>query len=86
MIEALKLFTELHQDAMSFSNFGAASSSTAVTAVPDKDIEVADPPTDSVSALAFSPQAEFLAAGSWDNNVSYFRTVLFVVLMSSLRV
>ena len=50
---------------MSF--FGSATSTTA--AISDKDIEVADPPPDSVSSLAFSPQADYLAVGSWDNNV-----------------
>ena len=50
---------------MSF--FGAATSTTA--AVPDKDVEVADPPPDSISSLSFSPQADYLAVGSWDNNV-----------------
>ena len=50
---------------MSF--FGTATSTTAAT--PDKDIEVADPPPDSISSLAFSPQADYLAVGSWDNNV-----------------
>ena len=50
---------------MSF--FGTTTSTTA--APPDKDIEVADPPSDSVSSIAFSPQADYLAVGSWDNNV-----------------
>lgn len=50
---------------MSF--FGTATSTTAATA--EKDIEVADPPPDSVSSLAFSPLADYLAVGSWDNNV-----------------
>jgi mRNA export factor len=45
-----------------------ANASTSATA--EKDIEVADPPTDSISSLAFSPQADYLAVGSWDNNVS----------------
>ena len=53
--------------AMSF--FSTASSSTAPPVAADKDIEVADPPADSISSLAFSPQAEYLAVGSWDNNV-----------------
>lgn len=56
---------------MSFFNSststGAGTSTT--TATPDKDLEVAEPPTDSISSLAFSPQAEYLAVGSWDNNV-----------------
>lgn len=34
------------------------------------DVEVADPPGDSMAALSFSPQADFLAVGSWDNQVS----------------
>ncbi|KAF8583583.1 WD40 repeat-like protein [Ramaria rubella] len=37
-----------------------------------KDIELADPLPDSVSSLAWSPQADFLAAGSWDNNVRIY--------------
>ncbi|KAI0087307.1 Poly(A)+ RNA export protein [Irpex rosettiformis] len=54
---------------MSF--FGAASSSGAAstTAATDKDIEVGNPPGDSISSLAFSPQADYLSVGSWDNNV-----------------
>ncbi|PCH42139.1 WD40 repeat-like protein [Wolfiporia cocos MD-104 SS10] len=57
---------------MSF--FGTPSSSTTVGAsTPDaKDIEVAEPPTDSISSLAFCPQADYLAVGSWDNNVRIY--------------
>ncbi|KAJ3205858.1 hypothetical protein HDU67_008586, partial [Dinochytrium kinnereticum] len=33
-----------------------------------KDIEVSNPPTDGISDMAFSSQAELLAASSWDNN------------------
>ncbi|OBZ72465.1 Poly(A)+ RNA export protein [Grifola frondosa] len=40
--------------------------------MPEKDIEVADPPGDSISSLAFSPQADYLAVGSWDNNVRIY--------------
>jgi len=36
---------------------------------PNKDIEVAQPPTDGISSLAFSPKANYLVAGSWDNQV-----------------
>ena len=36
----------------------------------EKDIEVVDPPPDSISCLSFSPVADYLAVGSWDNNVS----------------
>ena len=49
-------------------SFFTQTQSTAAP-TPDKDIEVADPPPDSVSSLSFSPQAEYLAVGSWDNNV-----------------
>ena len=53
---------------MSF--FGTSTSGTVgSTAAADKDIEVADPPTDSISSLSFSPSADYLAVGSWDNNV-----------------
>lgn len=36
---------------------------------PNRDFPVTSPPTDSVSALAWSPTANVLAAASWDNNV-----------------
>ncbi|RVW22672.1 Protein RAE1 [Vitis vinifera] len=45
------------------SNFSAANPN------PNKSIEVAQPPTDSVSSLKFSPKANFLVATSWDNQV-----------------
>ena len=36
---------------------------------PMKDFEVQQPPDDSISKIAFSPNANYLIAGSWDNNV-----------------
>lgn len=36
---------------------------------PNKSVEVAHPPTDSVSSLNFSPKGNFLVATSWDNQV-----------------
>lgn len=36
---------------------------------PMKDFEVTQPPDDSISAVRFSPKANFLVATSWDNNV-----------------
>ena len=40
---------------------------------PMKDVEVTNPPDDSISCLRFSPpsvnNASYLIAGSWDNNV-----------------
>ncbi|KAG5642716.1 hypothetical protein DXG03_002292 [Asterophora parasitica] len=38
----------------------------------DKDVEVADLPTDSISSIDFAPQADFLAVGSWDNSVRVY--------------
>lgn len=36
---------------------------------PNKDHEVSNPLNDSISSLSFSPTADFLIAGSWDNHV-----------------
>ncbi|KIJ53822.1 hypothetical protein M422DRAFT_25578 [Sphaerobolus stellatus SS14] len=52
------------------SAFSISGTSTAATG--PKDLEVSDPPPDSISSLAWSPQADFLAAGSWDNNVRIY--------------
>ena len=51
------------------TNFGGMSSNNPN---PMKDVEVANPPDDSISCLRFSPgsvQSTLLLAGSWDNNV-----------------
>ncbi|KAG0306372.1 hypothetical protein BGZ98_002490 [Dissophora globulifera] len=37
-----------------------------------QDMEVQHPPTDGISELQFSPQANFLAASSWDSNVRIY--------------
>lgn len=34
------------------------------------DVEVVNPPADSVSSIAWSPQADFLAVASWDTNTN----------------
>ncbi|KAF7323857.1 Poly(A)+ RNA export protein [Mycena kentingensis (nom. inval.)] len=52
---------------MAFFSSTTANSLTAV-----KDVEVSEPPTDSISSLSFSPQADFMAASSWDNNVRIY--------------
>ncbi|CAG7849339.1 mRNA export factor AltName: Full=Rae1 protein homolog; AltName: Full=mRNA-associated protein mrnp 41 [Serendipita indica DSM 11827] len=54
---------------MSFFGSGAAASATE-----PKDAELVDPPSDSISSLAFSPaqQSDYLAVGSWDNNVRIY--------------
>lgn len=54
------------------SIFGAKSATGTTTQNPTNDVEVTSPPDDSISSLAFSPgsmQANYLVAGSWDNNV-----------------
>lgn len=48
---------------------GGSNAANVSSTAPDKDIEVADPPPESISSLGFSPVADYLAAGSWDNNV-----------------
>ncbi|KAG8905911.1 hypothetical protein FRB99_007991 [Tulasnella sp. 403] len=54
---------------MSLFGAGASSTSTSSTANdPTKDVELSNPPADSISCLAFSPTADFLAVSSWDNN------------------
>ncbi|KAF9223436.1 WD40 repeat-like protein [Gyrodon lividus] len=55
---------------MSF--FGTATASATPAATADKDIEVPEPPTDSISSLSFSSAADYLAVGSWDNNVRLY--------------
>lgn len=55
---------------MSFFSSSTPSSVTAVASTSgDKDIEVSEPPSDSISSLSFSSQADYLAVGSWDNSV-----------------
>ncbi|KDQ16126.1 hypothetical protein BOTBODRAFT_157397 [Botryobasidium botryosum FD-172 SS1] len=41
-------------------------------AINSADVELVDPPSDSISCLAFSPVANFLAVGSWDGNVRIY--------------
>ncbi|KAF7316996.1 Poly(A)+ RNA export protein [Mycena chlorophos] len=48
----------------------AFNASTTTPAVPD--IEVAQPPSDSISSLSWSSQADYLAVGSWDNSVRIY--------------
>ncbi|KAI9827014.1 MAG: RNA export factor gle2 [Phylliscum demangeonii] len=60
-----------------FSNAAAVATSAANAAnltIGDlsKDIPLSSPPEDSVSDIAFSPQSEHLAVGSWDNKVRIY--------------
>ncbi|KLO17102.1 WD40 repeat-like protein [Schizopora paradoxa] len=53
--------------------FGATTSTGGTTTAPaEKDVEVTDPPTDSISSISFSSAAEFLAVGSWNNEVRIY--------------
>jgi len=47
--------------------------STPLAAGSGLDVEVSDPPSDSISAMAFSPVADYLAVASWDNNVRIYQ-------------
>ena len=48
---------------------GGVGATGNTSSSPDKDIEVVDPPTDSISSISFSSQADYMAVGSWDNSV-----------------
>lgn len=37
-----------------------------------QDVQLASPPEDSISSLAWSPAANHLAVGSWDNKVRIY--------------
>ena len=37
-----------------------------------KDLEVDQPPNDSISKVSFAPNSNYLVASSWDNNVRLF--------------
>lgn len=57
-----------------FSGFNSVSTGNSLglgsVENPMKDIEVQSPPEDTVSAVKFSPKADFLIASSWANDVS----------------
>jgi len=57
---------------MAFYGSQSQAAQAAVQTPAERDIEVANPPGDSISSIAFAPQADFLAAGSWDNNVRIY--------------
>jgi len=58
--------------------FGAAASSSASNTIGDlkSDVEVSNPPTDSISDIAFNPNPadakDFLAVTSWDKKVRIY--------------
>ncbi|KAH8924599.1 WD40 repeat-like protein [Atractiella rhizophila] len=42
------------------------------TPASSQDVEVGQPPSDAISSLSWSPTADFIAVGSWDNNVRVY--------------
>jgi mRNA export factor len=70
---------------MSVLNAFSASTSQQGAANGDVHVEMADPPTDSVSSISFSPQANFLAVGSWDNSVGACLIVLLAMPTFDLK-
>ncbi|KAJ6460414.1 WD40-repeat-containing domain protein [Mycena vitilis] len=52
--------------------FNSSTSNPAPAPAAEKDIEMSDPPTDSISSVSFSSQADYLAVGSWDNSVRIY--------------
>jgi mRNA export factor len=62
-----------------FSNAATSGVASATSQGGDKDVELADPPTDSISSLSFSGQADYLAVGSWDNSVRLLSLMLILL-------
>jgi mRNA export factor len=50
----------------------ATSSSSIISGDISKDVALNQPPDDSISALAFSPSADFLAVSSWDKRLRIY--------------
>lgn len=47
------------------------------TSAAKKDMELDQPPEDSISKVAFAPNSNYLVASSWDNNVRSYEIHLF---------
>lgn len=52
-----------------FGNIVGSGTTTPGNYNPNKDVELSQPPQDSISSLHFSPVANYLVATSWDNQV-----------------
>lgn len=50
----------------------AAAGASATQGDISKDVQVSDPPEDSISDLAFSPATDHLAVASWDKKVRIY--------------
>lgn len=56
-----------------FGSSPAAAATTSTTGDLSKDVALVQPPEDSTSHLAFSPQGDFLAVSSWDKKVRIYQ-------------
>lgn len=64
-----------------------APATTATSNTQEPDVELVEPPSDSISCIAFSPaaQGEYLAVGAWDNTVCVFMSeMLFIYTVNAL--
>lgn len=61
------IYCYLYKSSETMAFFGRAAA--LETKSTGKDIEVSDPPGDSISAISFSSTADYLAAASWNNEV-----------------
>jgi WD40 repeat protein len=52
--------------------FSSAATANNTQGDLSKDLELKQPPTDSVSEIAFSPKADHLAVSSWDQKVRVY--------------
>jgi len=58
---------------MAFHRSAPSGPGSTATQVPDvKDVELVNPPSDSISKVAFSPTADVLAVASWNNEVRLY--------------
>lgn len=55
-----------------FGSAAAASSANATQGDLSKDVQLSNPPEDSISDLAFSPASDHLAVASWDKKVRIY--------------
>lgn len=64
------------------SLWGARAPATTTASNPQEtDVELVEPPSDSISCIAFSPatQGDYLAVGAWDNTVCVFMSDILLI-------